>query len=115
MKKIIVITASLLFAALVVLGGDYHYSDQQVNIEKGQKLDFHARVVEQQLVLEFDIAPKNGLRVELYNLTGKRIGLWKVNETKKKITLDNLMVLQQGLYIIKVTDGQSASAQKFKI
>ena len=115
MKKIIVITASLLFTALVVLGGSVEKSYQQTQPEQVNELEFIARLVEQQLVLDFEVTPSNNLRVELYDLTGKRIGFWRVDEVTKEVILDNQKVLQQGLYIVKVTDGRNSSVKKFKI
>jgi hypothetical protein len=114
MKKIIVIAASILFTALVMLGSPVHYSriapQHEGKIEK-----FHARVVDQQLILEFDAKPDHNLDIELYNLTGQRIESWKVNETSLTITLTYTNVLQQGFYIVKVSNGKSASVKKFKI
>ncbi len=114
MKKIIVITLSLLFAAMLVLGNNMpatQLPQQEVVVDQ---LDYQAQVVGQELILTIETTQINELTIELYNLTGKRVGFWKVNENNKRITVTNKEVLAAGLYIVKVTNGKQAKAKKFQ-
>ncbi len=115
MKKIIVITLSLLFAALLVLGNNVPTTQLHKQEVVVDKLDYQAQVVGQELILTFETTQSDELTIELYNLTGKRVGFWKVNESNKRFTVTNKEVLAAGLYIVKVTNGKQAKAKKFQI
>ena len=76
-------------------------------------LEFSAYVNGQVLHIDFDATVNTNYAVELYNLTGAKIGEWKIEKNSDKyceVALDQ--PLRKGLYIIKVSTGQLVVAKK---
>jgi len=118
MKKILVITISLLFAALVALGNTtLHNTAQYVGQEVTlTTLDYVIRTSGQDVVITFDQAPATAYSVEIYDLTGKRVANWsRQKSTDKEVTFTCDKSLNSGLYIVRVTAGKQVATKKFQI
>ena len=118
MKKILVITISLLFAVLVALGTEsQRFAEQYVGQEVIQTAPEYAiRTSGQDLIITFDQAPATAYTVEIYDLTGKRVANWsrqKSTDTEATFTFEKS--LNSGLYIVRLTAGEQVVAKKFQI
>jgi len=76
-------------------------------------LEFTAYVSGQDLRIDFETAPTTDYTIELYNLTGAKVGEWRVQKNADKYCELSLKEpLRKGLYIIKVSAGQHTMAKK---
>lgn len=109
-----------LFIALLVLAGMGDVSAQsplksQFSVAAAT-LEFSAYVNGQYVRIDFETAPTNDYTIELYNLTGAKIGEWHVQKSADKYSELNLdEPLRKGLYIIKVSAGQNVMAKKVQV
>lgn len=106
--------AYLLFAGTVdVIAQTSGKSQVAAITNEGKTIEFSAYVSGQVLHLDFNDAITLNYVVELYNLTGAKIGEWKIEKNSDKyceVIIDK--PLRKGLYIIKVSTGQQAVAKK---
>lgn len=85
-------------------------------MQMGEKIDFVAYVNGQTLNLEFDRNLDASFTVELFNITGKRIGFWKIQKAANlDYEIDLNQLLANGLYIIKITSGQHEVVKKMQV
>ncbi len=89
---------------------------QQTVASASKGLEFTAYVSGQDVHLDFEAAINTDLVIELYNLTGAKVGEWKVQKNTDKYCEVSLNEpLRKGLYIIKVRAGQDVVAKKVQV
>jgi methionine-rich copper-binding protein CopC len=84
-----------------------------ISFAKG--LEFTSYVNAQILHIDFDANISSNYSIELYNLTGAKVGEWKIEKNGDKyceVILDQ--PLRKGMYIIKVSAGEKVIAKKLQ-
>ena len=113
--------ASLFIASLLFVGATELLAHPQSKSQVGsamvlaQEIDFSSYVSGQILHLDFDATLNSNYSIELYNLTGAKVGSWKIEKNsneKCEVTLDQ--PLRKGMYIIKVSAGEKVVAKKLQ-
>lgn len=119
MKKIIVITISLLFAMLVALGEPaLHHAAEVTNRPQiaAANWGYTLQASGQELTITFNQTPAAAYTVEVYDLTGKRVANWsQAPSTSQSATFTFDNALKSGLYVARVTLGKEVVTKKFQL
>lgn len=64
--------------------------------------------------LELSERPGNNVQIEIYSILGNKISSFHIRAGEQHILL-NLSSLTNGIYLIRLTDGQNSSVKRVKI